>query len=70
MRRVMERARFIAEMSIAEGLHIAILHGPRGAGVFAWAPTTPTSEMQLFKRAVYQNIRTVALYAARPWGRA
>jgi hypothetical protein len=74
-RRAMERARFIAESAADEGVHIAILSNPRGPCVFAWAPTAASSERQLacersFKRAVYQNIRAVSLYAAKPRGRA
>ena len=43
--------------------------------VFACAATSGTPERQLacersFKRAVYQNVRTVSLYVARPRGRA
>jgi hypothetical protein len=76
MRRARERARFIAETAIAEGVHIAIVGDPRSPAVFVWSPTAaPTPERQLacersFKRAVYQNIRVLSLYAATPRGRA
>jgi hypothetical protein len=66
MRRVMERARFIAETAIAEGVHIAILSSPRGPCVFADAPTAPTHERQVaceasFRRCLREPARRLTL---------
>lgn len=75
MRRARERAQFIAETAIDEGVHVAIVGDPRSPTVFAHAPTARTPERQLaceasFKRVVYQNLRVVSLYAAKPRGHA
>jgi len=75
MRPARERARFIAETAIAEGVHVAIMGDPRSPCIFAYAPRAPTPELQLaceasFKRAARRNLRAVALIASRPRGRA
>ncbi len=74
-RRARERARFIVETAIEQGVRVAIMGDPRTPCIFAYAPRAPTPKLQLaceasFKRAVRRNLRAVALIASKPRPRA
>jgi hypothetical protein len=69
------RAYFIVQSAAEADVRIAILGRADDPCVFVWARTAPTPERRRacetsFRHAIYRNLRTVALLAAEPRGRA
>jgi hypothetical protein len=66
---------FVVQSAAEADVRIAILGRADDPCVFVWARTAPTPERRRacetsFRHAIYRNLRTVALLAAEPGGRA